>query len=342
VTTIRLAYGYQSWTTAIHLQRALSRIVTLEVEGSGHPAEAGTTDRSTPVLWIESGIAWVPSPADLESAMSGAYLIDTHRGFRWRAALANAFDCVFTAQLPAAQHLKGRGAAAEWLPLAAPRELCAPGPDLADRPYDVAFVGQAPPGSFRATLLEALKQATNVAPVTGRLEPAEMMDVYRSARVVINVPINDDLNMRAFEAPGARALMVTEAVPGLDAVLPPDSYVAVTKRTVDAWVDAVRRGVADPDAQRRADAAHQHVLACHTYDDRAKAVVERLATAPRRNVPPQARRRALAAAWSRWDNRAEIRALGLSPPVSLAYQAAALGWGAATRAAHLQRRRNSR
>ncbi len=200
MNTLRLAFGYQSWTTAIHLQTALRRLVDLTLEGPGHPDRP--TDHSAPVLWVESGIAWVPSPADLAAAPSAAYLIDTHRGYRWRAALANAFDFTYTAQLPAAERLKSAGANAEWLPLAAPRELCAPGADLADRPYDVAFVGQAPPGSFRAELVDALRTRVSVAPVTGRLEPAEMMDVYRSARVVINVPVNNDLNMRAFEAPG--------------------------------------------------------------------------------------------------------------------------------------------
>ncbi len=144
--------------------------------------------------------------------------------------------------------------------------------------------------------------------------------------------------------------MVTERVPGLDVALPAGSYVTVAQRSVDAWVGAVISGLGSADAQARADEAHQHVLAAHTYDDRARVVLERMATLPRRTISDLDRRRALAAAWSRWQQPAALRALDLPLPTAVAYQAASVAWGAATRAAPLgrsalallQRRKNSR
>ena len=305
--------------------------------GPGHSTERGILEDTRPLLWVESGVEWVPDADDLAHDGAAAYLIDTHRGFRWRAHLARAFDLVFTAQRPAAERLRASGLRAEWLPLAAPRELCGPGPDLASRPYDVGFVGQAPPGSFRAELLDDLERHVSVAPTPGHLDPPEMMDLYRSARVVVNVPIADDLNMRAFEGPGARALLVTEPVPGLSEVLPSGSYVTVEDRDVQRWTKAVKAAVRDPDAQARADAGYEHVVSRHTYDDRAAVVVDRLSSISGA-VDPVRTRAALAAAWARWGRADRIRALDLPWPIALQWQAEAVAWAVATGAVRTGRR----
>ena len=333
--TVRLAYGYQHWTTAVHLQHALARVGDVVAVGPGHD----TTDPGAgPLLWVESGISWVPTPAALAAGPSGGYLIDTHRGYGWRARLARAFDVAFTAQRPAADRLLASGVNALWLPLAAPKELCGPGSAFADRPYDVAFVGQAPAGSFRAALLDAARARFSVAPVEGRLEPAQMMDVYRSARVILNDPIAGDLNMRAFEAPGARALQVTVDVPGLTDLLPASACTLVGARDVDVWLRAIDETLRDPSAQARADDAHQHVVNGHTYDDRVATVLDRLAATPRRTFARHERERALAAAWARWGDAGAIGTLGLPLAAQSASVLGSFGWRAASAAARVQRR----
>lgn len=334
-----LAYGHQSWTTATHLERALQRRVRLRTFGPGHAASAPVAGAA--LLWIESGVSWLPAPADLERGVSAAYLIDTHRGYGWRAALARAFDIAFTAQRPAAERLDAAGVRAEWLPLAAPRDLCGPGADLRARRYDVAFVGQAPPGSFRARLLTALADRVTMAPAPAdcRLDPPEMMELYKQARVVINAPIAGDLNMRVFEATGARAVLVTSPVPGLDAVLPASSYVSAPADSLDAWILAIDRVLSSgAESQAAADAAHAHVLAHHTYDHRADVVITRLSDMRSGAIDPQVRRRALAAAWARWGRMHDVRSLGLPPATSAAYQSRAALYAIATPALHGLRR----
>ncbi|HVT78708.1 MAG TPA: glycosyltransferase [Acidimicrobiales bacterium] len=333
--TLRLAYGYQHWTTAVHLEHALARRTDVVTVGPGH---AAADDRVWPLLWVESGVPWVPSPSAIARAMSAAYLIDTHRGYRWRARLAHAFDFAFTAQRPAAERLASQGMPAAWLPLAAPKDLCGPGPDFADRAYDVAFVGQAPSGSFRAALLDAARARFSVAPVEGRLEPAAMMDVYRSARVVLNDPVSGDLNMRAFEAPGARSLQVTVDVPGLRDLVPASAYALVAHRNVDEWLRAVDATLRDPTAPQRADAAYAEIMANHTYDNRAGEVLARLENGSRRAIASQRRAGALAAAWARWNQPDEIARLGLRPPRTLLYRGEAFAWGAASAAVRVRRR----
>lgn len=200
-SSVVLAYAWQSWTTAVHLEHALARRVRCETFGP----DAQTSDTTSPAVWVESGRPWVPPAPWLteratSGAASGAWLIDTHRQMRWRLRAAGAFDHTWFAQRDAALHASRSGLGASWLPLAAPRELAGPGEELADRPFDVAFVGQARPGSGRARVIDALRPRFNVATTSGFVEPPAMMEIYRQARVVINLPLRNDLNMRTFEA----------------------------------------------------------------------------------------------------------------------------------------------
>jgi Glycosyl transferases group 1 len=307
--SLKLAYAYEPHTTATHLQRALARLVPVVVEGPGHPsAPPREADR---LLWVESGGTWLPDLEQLSTVPAGAWIIDSHRGAGWRARLAWAFDVVFGAQEDFVAAVRALGVRAEWLPMAAPAELCGPGPDLGSRSYDVAFVGQRPPGSPRATIVDALQERFSFAPVDGFVPPDRMMDLYRSARVVVNLPWAGDLNMRTFEATGARALLVTGPAQSLDTALPPETYVQVDDLSSAAWVTAVERVLGDPDAQARADRAYEHVVATHTYDHRAARVLEVLDAAAKRGIAPGDRAAGLASAYARWGRLSSVTTLPL-------------------------------
>src|SRR5207248_3970699 len=307
MTGLELGFGWEQWTTATHLQRALERRVAVTTAGAGHQRPA-LPDPSPPspeaaeqaFLWVESGVPWLPTVDRLRRSVSAAWLIDTHRGIGWRRRLAGAFDLVFVAQADAVPRLRSSGIHARWLPLAAPADLCTPGAPLADRPYDVAFVGQAPRGSLRAAMLDALEGVCRVAPRHGYVAPPEMMGLYASARIVVNLPLANDLNMRVFEAAGARSLLLTGPATGLGDVLPEGSCTVVHGRTVQAWVAAVEAALADATAQSRADAAHRHVLDNHTYDHRAATVLDQLGVCPRRGLDDRTRAAALGSGFARW------------------------------------------
>ena len=269
---------------------------------------------------------WVPGPDELGAGPSAAWLIDTHRGLDWRRRLAAGFDLTFVAQRSAVAPLVGDGLDARWLPLAAPMELCAPGPDLAARVHDVAFVGQAPPGSTRARVLADVARHFDVVRAPGFLAPDRMMDLYRSARIVLNLPLARDLNMRTFEAAGARALLVTGPAEGLDAVLPSDMCALVESTEPAAWADAVAQALEDPRSQRRADRAHAHVLAHHTYDHRAAVVLDALRTIEPRGIDPAVRHRAVASAYARWGSPGAVARLELPFQDRARMLGKAVGW----------------
>ena len=121
-----VAYGYESWTTANHLLTELRALTDASVVGPGHPLLA--TERSRPLLWIESGIPWMPPLAELlerrrHGVASAAWFIDTHRGLQWRLRAAQAFDMAFFAQRHAVQPAIEAGIPSHWLPLATPGHL---------------------------------------------------------------------------------------------------------------------------------------------------------------------------------------------------------------------------
>lgn len=329
---VELSYGFQSWTTAVHLERALSQISGVTVSSPGQPRRRGTpnlADGPDALLWVESGVSWLPPIDRVRALPSAAWIIDTHRGLGWRSRLAMAFDVVFVAQAGAAKFLRDRGLPVTWLPLAVPSELCSPGPPLDERRFDVAFVGQAPEGSLRARVVRLLRESFSVAPVDGHVPPDRMMELYRSARVVLNIPIAGDLNMRTFEAAGARSLLVTSAQDGLEGVLPPSSYYLVENGSPMTWVASVRDALDDREGQTRADTAFATVSKAHTYDQRASQVLATLSTVAGRGVDELTIARAFGAAYSRWGEIGQALRLPLPRVERAGFAARALAWRAA-------------
>ena len=314
---VLLTYGAKAGTTGAHLHRALERNVETIAFGAGHargtPPAYADGDQ---LVWVESGERTLPPVEALDRVPSVGWIIDTHLETSlapaWRLHLATAFDHSVFAQRPAAELVASRSprtGGVSWLPLAAPKELCGEGDDLHRREYDVAFVGAAPAGSSRAALLSELSKEFRLAPTHGFVQPERMMDHYRSARVVINPPRKNDLNMRQFEGAGARAVVVTRAVPGLSEAFPAGSYVTVDGDGPQAWIQSVREALRAETSQAAADSAFETVLARHTYDHRADAILS-LLRAARHVTDVRARAAALGHAHARYGSLEALRSQG--------------------------------
>lgn len=278
---LEVHFGAQEHTTAHHITRALRRTVPdVRVSGRGH-RRIRPTSADVPLLWIESGNPSLPHVGDLSGRASAAWLIDTHRGLHWRADVARSFDVVFVAQRAALRPLaEDHGVAATWLPLAFPGDMYV----AAEPSRDVDFVGNVVPGSRRDRIVSPIADRYRI-PLGGYVPPAEMIERYSRARVVVNVPLACDLNMRAFEAVGAGAHLVTGPMDGLDELLAPELFTVVDSDDPDVWLRAVAAAL-DSDAglgPRRRRAARA-VLDHHTYEHRAGAILEGIASViePRR------------------------------------------------------------
>jgi len=303
---VLLAYGHEEHTTAVHLHKALDDLCEVHAIGPGNGRPGRWIDSDLPLVWVESGVLWYPELALLRTRLTAAWIIDTHVQLYWRAILGRAFDNVFLAQRQAVTPTRRFGVDASWLPLAAPSYLIPSPGSFSKRKFDVAFVGSISPGSHRAQVMESLSQRFKVAPHQKYQTPSEMMETYSSARIVVNIPVRDDLNMRAFEGPAAGAFLVTPSLNGLQEVLPAELYTVVLGQSPSDFVDAVGRALELRDLPDRADAARSVICEHHTYQQRAQYILHVLSESRKRTLSESSRARALAVAHTRAGQHKEI------------------------------------
>lgn len=306
---VLLAYGHEEHTTAIHLLRALDELCEVHAIGPGNEKPDTWMGSDLPLVWVESGVLWYPEAVLLRGRRSVAWLIDTHIRLCWRAFLGSAFDHAFFAQRQAVATARRLGADASWLPLAAPGHLLAPFAPFSERRFDVAFVGSIQPGSFRARVVEHLRTRFKMAPCNGYQAPAEMMNTYSTARVVVNIPIRDDLNMRAFEGPAAGAFLVTPPLEGLKEIFPAECFGIVSGNLPSDFGDAIERALDLNDLPTLAREACSIVRERHTYRQRAERILQILSEPTAHMLRESSRARALALAHARAGQRNEIQRL---------------------------------
>ena len=224
-------------------------------------------------LWVDSGISELPKDSHSLGVPRVGYFIDTHRALDLRIELARNFDFTFLAQrahIPAFVNAGIPNVA--WLPLACSPELHDMGP--LNRVYDVAFVGAVPgdPGDRRWRLLDAVRQRFPNAKI-GQFWPEEMARIYAQAKIVVNMCVDRDLNMRVFEGLASGALLITDEAGGLEELFE-DGVHLVIYQNDDDLLDLIARFLDDHAARERiASQGRALVHSKHTYQHRMQQLV---------------------------------------------------------------------
>jgi hypothetical protein len=277
-------------STSAYLRTAIGRCGDTPVPLGLHSPSRGTPPQG---LWLESqgsgldALLFVDSPGpfwpvglDELVCPSAAYLIDTHQDLGLRLAYAPFFDEIFVAQHDDVESIRDAGyPQAQWLPLAA--EPTFTRDPSQHRPLDVAFVGKlGEPGTFRHRVLATIASTFTTNDIGRRYTPAEMCDLYGQAKIVINVSIGRDVNMRVFEAIISGALLVTDRVEnGLDELFAENQHYVGYSSAEEACA-VIARYLHDGLARTHIAAdGQQHALAHHTYLHRWRTIRDRL-TAP--------------------------------------------------------------
>jgi hypothetical protein len=104
--------------------------------------------------------------------------------------------------------------------------------------------------------------------------PKEMGTVYAASKIVLNVPVKDDVNMRVFEGMASGALLVTERTGnGLTELFTPGEHL-VTYEHHDEVPTLVRHYLDDvQERERIARNGQQLVSQQHTYDHRIETML---------------------------------------------------------------------
>lgn len=181
-------------------------------------------------------------------------------------------------------------------PFGIPTELIDPSKPLAERRFDVAMVGaklwEGGPYSRRQQIVADLEAAFPPERLgfAENVTASEMAALYEEARIVPNEggTRHYPITMRVFEAIAAGAVLLTDDLPGTDALFTPDEHYLILERDV---AGQVRDLLADRGRMERiAAAALEHARGRHTYDHRVDELFEIAARTSKRKMPePPAR-----------------------------------------------------
>lgn len=219
-------------------------------------------------MFIDPPPDW-PIGIENTPCLNVAYLIDVHLDLQSRLRLSLFFDAVFIAQkdyVLAFQEIGHRHA--HWLPHACDTGIhLAPSPS---RTIDVGFVGQlGQRGTRRFQILSTVLPKFKSNDYKRYYSPRDMAQVYGQSKIVFNVAINGDLNMRFFEALASGALLVTDRIENGLGELFQEGIHYVGYTTAEEAIEKIQYYlVHNADRERIACHGQQKAFELHTYRHR--------------------------------------------------------------------------
>jgi len=143
------------------------------------------------------------------------WISDTHlpKAYKKIKEKIKKYDYIFCMQKEGAERLyKETGKECYWVPWAVD-EISEDFKFLSDkeRIWDICFIGTDGKHSLRKVGLEILKMNYPNS-YFGRIHYTELLNYYSKARIVVNYPINNDINARMFESMGAGALLINHKI----------------------------------------------------------------------------------------------------------------------------------
>lgn len=224
-------------------------------------------------LWVETGLSDIPEDLGQHVLPKVCYLIDTHINFERHLEIARNFDFIFLAQKAYVLPMSQAGIKnVMWLPLACDEEIHRK--VEIDKGCDVGFVGSiSTTPDRRKILLDRIQKQFDLD--SQRKFMDEMAEHYSKSRIVFNNAINNDLNMRVFEALCSGSLLVTDSAPGsgLAELFTDKQHLVIYKdenleETISHYLEN------EPERERIADEGRKEVLARHTYGHRADSMIQ--------------------------------------------------------------------
>ena len=224
-------------------------------------------------LWVETGLSDIPEDLSEHKLPKVCYLIDTHINFDRHLEIAGNFDFVFLAQKAYVQPMMQAGIKnVIWLPLACDPEIH--GQVKVDKKFDVGFVGSiSVTPDRRKNLLDKIRKKFDLN--CQRKFMDEMAEHYSKSRVIFNNAINNDLNMRVFEALCSGSLLVTDSAPGsgLDEFFKDKEHLVVyDDENLEEIIFHYLKN--EPDREKISSAGRREVLARHTYGHRTEWMIQ--------------------------------------------------------------------
>lgn len=238
-------------------------------------------------FWVDWGEDGLPTDKSWRIPKDGGKTIyvcsDAHLGPKYRYEKAREFDYVFFNQK---RFVEESGVKSHFLPHAVyPKAY--PHFDIIKK-YDVAFIGHIQDekhdrGFSRIDLLDRMYREfpnfyfgtrSPLKPGANMFEDAAKK--FCMSKVVFNISIKDDVNMRVFETMATGSFLLTNYLPTFKDVFGDyEGKLFVTYKTLDEAVEKARYYIEhDEERERIAKAGQDEVLKQHTYAERIKTIMD--------------------------------------------------------------------
>jgi spore maturation protein CgeB len=240
--------------------------------------------------WIDYGEDGLPVDPSWKIPEDGGKTIyiasDTHLGKQYRINKAKKFDYAFFNQKEAEREYQKQALPnqeVKWLPHAAEPQAY-PKIEIIKK-WDVCFVGHMQDevnfnGFTRTDALERLfKEFPNF--YYGSRHPAfpeknlfeDAARKFSQSKIVFNISIKDDVNMRVFEALSTGSFLLTNWIPTLGNLFD-DGKLLVTYKTLDEMVEKARYYLEhEEEREAIAQAGHEEFMKKHTYKHRVETIL---------------------------------------------------------------------
>ena len=195
---------------------------------------------------------------------------DTHLGYEWRLEKAKRTDFNFVCQKRAQEDFKREGVDSIWMPHAVEPQAYPFIPSV--KKYDVCFIGHMNSENRIEALDTFFKAFPNFYYGQRLFEAAA--EKYCQSKIVFNISIKDDINMRCFEAMSTKSLLLTNWLPTLGDLFEDGKHL-VTYKTMDEAIDKAKYYIEhDSEREAIAQAGFDEVRAKHTFVHRARQVLD--------------------------------------------------------------------
>lgn len=238
----------------------------------------GQYDLNVHVDWGEDGLTGILpyKPIDLPKPVA-YWCSDTHIGngtandsYPYRLATAKKADFVFVAQKRAQEEFKRDGVDAIWLPHAV-EPLAYPKGELLSKRYDVCFVGHINSKNREDALNTLFATFPNFYYGQGLFEGVAAK--FHESKIVFNIAMTDDINMRCFEAMASGSFLLTNWIPTIEELFEDGKHL-VLYRSEEEMIDKAKYYLAHEDEREKiAQAGYAEVIAKHKIQDRVDVIL---------------------------------------------------------------------
>lgn len=258
---------------ALKRREKLGLLKVDHINPTGDLAQFGKYDFHLDVDWGEDGLGGLLPYVPIETPKpSIVWNSDTHLGYDYRLKKSLKADYVFVAQKDAVERMKKDGVPNPvWLPHAV-EPLAYPRYELASKKYDVCFVGHVNSQNRIDALDRVFKEVPNFFYGQRLFEDAARK--YAESKIVFNIAMKDDVNMRCFEAMASGSMLLTDRISSIDELFT-DGKHCVMYDSLDDMAEKAKYYIAnDEERERIALAGYNEVIAKHTIDHRIDKILE--------------------------------------------------------------------